>query len=209
MGLIKGAVNLTRYWLAENPTEIGDDYVAERLQGNAFLDIEATTEEEAIGWVDALNPMTTRFEPQDFNFGQVMIFGLRLDTRRVSGKTLNRYLALAEMQARQTGDRPLSVEQRRQLKVKVRLDLLARTPVSTDVHEVCWFPDRREVWLTGAGTKAREKFEDLWRRTFGLGLIMKIPFILAREMLPADLDPRSLEEASPSALLAGGRREPA
>ncbi len=205
MALIKGTVSLSRYRVLDALPDLSGEVVSERLEGTAFVDIEATAEEESLGWVEILNPLSTEFPEHSFNFGEMFILGMRLDTRRVSTKVVNRYLAMAEAQAKKLSEKPLTGEQRRELKNKVRSDLLSRTPVSTDVYEVCWFFKREEIWLVGAGTKIRERFEDLWRRTFGLGLLLKIPFLMARELLPTGVTAEELENAQATALF-GGRR---
>ena len=204
MGLIKGTVSLTRYLILEPPPELTDDYIIDCLNRNAFIDIDSTTEEESMGWVDVTNPLSTDFSFQTFNFGQMIILGLRMDTRKVSSKVVSRYFTMALAQAEQISEKPLNATQRKELKEKVRRDLLGRTPVNTDVFEVCWFPKKGELWLAAAGVKIREKLEDLWRRTFGLGLAMKIPFVLARELLPDSVPPDALDLAKPVALYGGG-----
>ena len=205
MSLLKGALNVTRYRVLDSPDEISNEFLEAHLQKNAFLDIDSTVEEESVGWVEVMNPFSTEFRADSFNFGPVLMFGLRIDTRRVSSKTVSRYLALAVAQAEQYSDKPLSNEQKRELKGRVRIDLLGRTPVTTDIYEVCWLMDEQELWLVGTGVKVRERFEDQWRRTFGLGLVMKIPYVLAKEHFPNDLPHEALEQVRPAALFGGPR----
>ena len=205
MSLLKGGLNITRYRVLDAPAEITDEFLEAHLQNNAFLDIDATTEEESIGWVEVMNTFSTEFRTDSFNFGTVRIFGLRVDTRRVSNKTVSRYLALAVAQAEEYSEKPLSNDQKRELKTRVRLDLLGRTPVATDVYEVCWLVGEEELWLVGTGVKVRERFEDLWRRTFKLGLIMKIPYVLAAEHLPSNVTTEDLDKVRPAALFGGPR----
>ena len=205
MGLIKGAVSLTRYRVLDSPPEISDDFISERLTSNRFLDIDAGPEEESVGWVEVLDPLSVGFAPTSFNFGQTVVLGLRVDIRRVSTKTVNRYLAVAEAETETVTGKPLTSNQRREMKAKIRNDLLIRTPLSTDVFEVCWFPKRDEVWLAATGTKIREKFEEQWRRTFSLGLLMKAPIMLAAELLPKDIPAETLERATASSLMTDGR----
>ena len=205
MTLIKGSFGLTRYRVLDAPADINPEFLAERLRRTAFLDIDHTVEEESLGWVEILDHLSSNFDPLTFHFGPVAAMGLRLDRRKVPAKVLNRYLALAEAEASAQKDGPLSSEERRKLKNRVRHDLLARTPVTTDVFEVCWFLKEEEVWLVGSGTQARERFEDQWRRTFNLGLTMKIPYLLARELVPVGLSPEVLDQIKPAALWGGKR----
>lgn len=205
MSLLKGTVSLTRYSLQEPPPEPTEEFIAGHLKHNAFVSIDDTPEPESMGWVEPLNPLAADFGPGTFYFGEMIILGLRVDVRQVPAKLVNRYFNLAAVQAEKMSQRPLSAAQRNSLKAKVRADLVARIPVSTDVSEVCWFVKTGEVWLLGQGTKLRERFEDLWRRTFGLGLILKIPYILARELLPTGVGLAQLDQAKSAAFFAGGK----
>jgi DNA recombination-dependent growth factor C len=188
----------------EQPPEITNEFIADRLTRNAFLDIEGGLDEESTGWVEALDMTAADFTESSFDFGPAVVLGMRVDQRKVSPKVLKRYLALAEAQRESETGQPVSSKERREIKGKLHQELMGRTPVSTDVYEVCWFIADQEVWLMGAGTKLRERFEDLWRRTFGLGLVMLIPFVLARELAPAEADPEALDRARPAVLFGSG-----
>jgi DNA recombination-dependent growth factor C len=200
MGLIQGPVNLTRYRVLDSPPELTDEFLTERLKRNLFLDIENTPDEESMGWVEILDHLAVDFNPTSFHFGPVIAMGLRIDTRRLSAKTVKRYLTMAVAQYESRNEKPMSSDQRRELKSKIRNDLLIRTPVNTDVYEVCWFPKQEELWLTATGVKIRERLEEMWHHTFGLGLIMKIPFVLARDLCPANIPDEAIDLARPSAL---------
>lgn len=204
MGLLKGSVSLTRYRVTDAPPELTDEFITTHLQQNCFLDIENLPEEESIGWVEILDNWATEFNPVNFNYGRVIALGMRVDRRKLAARTVNRYTAIAQAQAEKLGEKPLTVQQRRVLKAKVRQELLGRTPVSTDVYDVCWLVDQAEIWLVGTGTKLREIFEDLWRRTFGLGLQMMIPYILSMEFLPPGVGPETLEKLQSATLYGEG-----
>ena len=203
MSLIKGSVSLTRYTVLDQPPDVTDEFISQHLRNNAFMDIEGTTEEESVGWVEVLDPLQVVFEPVSFRFGPAVAMTLRVDTRKVSAKTVNRYFALAEMQAEAAGQKPRTADERRTLKLKVRQDLLMRTPINTDVFEVVWMPGEAEVWLTAVSSKMRERFEDLWRQTFKMGLLMKIPWVLAQQKLPKGKTSQDLDQLKPHAWLSG------
>lgn len=203
MSLIKGSVSLTRYSVLDQPPDVTDDFLTQHLRNNAFMDIEGTTEEESVGWVEVLDPLQVGFDPISFRFGPAVAMALRVDARKLSAKTVNRYLALAEMQAEAAGQKPRTAEERRTLKLKVRQDLLMRTPVTTDVYEVVWMPGEAEVWLAAVSSKTRERFEDLWRQTFKMGLLMKIPWVLAQQNLPQGMTHQDLDRLKPQAWLSG------
>ena len=204
MGLLEGAVRLTRYHLPEAPALPEDHELAERLEIHAFASIENSPQESSSGWVEILDPFQSRFEPHRFRFGDLVALALRTDSRRLSPAVLKRYLTLAEADLRARADQGLSREQRRELKDRVRLELLGRIPVSTRVCEAVWFTMEGEVWLAGAGTKDREVFEDLWRRTFGFGLVWQIPYLLASRRLPDGASAEDLAGLKPAALYGRG-----
>ena len=203
MGLLKGNISLTRYKVLDSPPEFTEEFLTDRFRRNAFMDIDKTPEEESMGWVEILNHFSTEFEPYRFNFGDVIVIGFRVDVRKVSAKMVNRYLAQAESELGE--EKQLNAEEKRLLKAKVRQDLLTRTPVNTDVYEICWFPRMAEVWLCASGTKIRERFEAHWIQTFNLGLGMKMPFILGVDHLPEGATTETLDQALPSALYGGIR----
>jgi DNA recombination-dependent growth factor C len=197
MGLIKGALSLTRYRVLEEPPEtLTDEYLSGRLAQNAFLDIEYTAEEQSLGWVEFFNHLGIVFNPATYRFGGLLAFTLRLDTRRLPPPILRRYCALREAQLTRDGHRLNSLT-RRQMKEAVKAQLLPRVLVATELMEVAWLHGENEVWLAAAGEKRRELFEELWGRTFGLALRM--------EALPLTLD--NLTDRLRQALLAS-RPEP-
>jgi DNA recombination-dependent growth factor C len=204
MGLIKGALSLTRYRVREEPPEtLTDEYVSGRLARNAFLDIEDGPEERGLGWVEFFNHLGTDFNPAAYRFGGVLAFTLRLDTRRLPPPILRRYCALREARyIAQTGRRPNSLV-RREMKEAVRAELLLRALVNTELMEVAWLHQENEVWLAAAGEKRRELFEDLWGRTFGLALQMEaLPVTFGLENLTGRLR-KALLEVRPEPIWLG------
>lgn len=202
MGFLKGGLSLSRYRVMDEPPEMTDEYLSERLKKNAFWDIEASAEEAGLGWVEMLDPWSIIFDPASYRFGGLVAFNLRLDSRRLSARTVNRYLVLEEARYIESVGRPPSTLTRRELKNKVRSDLLRRTPVDTDLSEVLWSPARHELWLGATGEKKRDLFEELWRESFGLSLKFLTPVSLAPELIPEEKHPL-LAALKPSALLGG------
>jgi DNA recombination-dependent growth factor C len=204
MGLIKGALSLTRYRVREEPPEmLTDEYLSERLAKNAFLDIENGPEERSLGWVEFFNCLGTDFNPATYRFGGLLAFTLRLDSRRLPPPILRRYCAIRESSYKnQTGRQPNSLDRRR-MKEAVKADLLTRIPVNTELMEVAWLYGENEVWLAAAGEMRREIFEELWKRTFGLALQMEaLPVTYGLENLTGRLR-QALLEARPESIWLG------
>jgi hypothetical protein len=203
MSLIKGSINLTRYKVIENidTPDIDIDYIQKQLQSFRFQSIDETLDAESVGWVETLDSLSTEFSPTIFNFGECYTMGMRVDTRNVSTKMFKRYVAIAIAKEEERAGRPLSADERGSRKNFVYAGLMNKAPVDTDVFGVCWFQKRAEVWLAGTGTRTRERFEALWQKTFGTGLLLKIPYVSARDMISQD----GLERISPTSFTAGRR----
>jgi hypothetical protein len=189
VGLIKGNMPLTRYRLVDD-AEIPERVIfADRLKSRPFIDIEqAFQETECWGWVEALDPLKSNFDLNDLAFGDWLVFALRWDQRKVPGAVFNRYLTIAL----KNFEGVISLEVRREIKERVRRELHERQPVRTDVFHVIVNPNTDEVWLLGTGNGVRERFEDFWRKTFGFGLVLMIPFVAARQHIEIE----TLEQAT-------------
>ncbi len=199
MGFIKGSLSLTRYRVKEEPPEtLSDEYIDERLAKNAFLDIENSAEERSLGWVEFMNHLGTNFNPATYRFGGLLAFTLRLDSRKLASKTVNRYYAIREAKyAQDLGRRP-NIEVKKALKDTVRAELMPRAFLNTELMEVAWLYRENELWLAASGEKKREAFEELWRETFGLSLQMLVPATVGLEILTAELQGALLSsKASP------------
>jgi DNA recombination-dependent growth factor C len=204
MSFVKGGATITRYRIFEELEEgLTDSFIQDRLTKNAFIDIEETSEESSIGWVQVFNHLETEFPVETWRFGEMFAFSLRLDERKLAAKTLNRYvdIAVARFQA-QTGRKPNSGK-KREIKDALRLDLLRRSLLDTKLFEVVWLSENREVWLGAAGEKNRSIFEEAWGRTFGLGLRLLAPVTIGLEILKKPQKERLLALKNPSSFIAG------
>ena len=203
MSLIKGSINLTRYKVIDkiDTPDIDIDFVQKQLQALRFQSIDETLDTESVGWVQVLDDLSTAFPPTGFDFGVCYAMGMRVDMRKVSAKMFKRYVAIAIAKEEERAGRPLSADERGSRKNFVYAGLMNKAPVNTDVFGVCWFHKRGEVWLAGTGTKTRERFEALWGKTFGTGLLLKIPYTNARDIIIKD----TLERISPTSFTAGRR----
>jgi DNA recombination-dependent growth factor C len=187
MGLLKGNPSITRYRVADDiPPEFTEEFVGERLRKYAFVDIEKSPEEQSVGWVELLNDLSVAFDQGTYKFGPNYAFNLREDTRKLSTKILNRYYAIVEAEfVKKMTRKPNSVK-KKELKENLRRDLLRRSLLSTDLHEVAWLTKQNEVWLSGSGEKLRALFEDQWNRTFALSIRLLTPITMAVELAPPD-----------------------
>lgn len=204
MGIFKGSATLSRYQVkGDNPPDFWD-FVDRRIRANVFLDIEQGTDESAVGWVSAHDFMDTGFAYAAYALDPYIVLGMRVDQRKLSTSLVRKYLRIEMKKALAARDgRPLSRHDREELKEKVRLDLLRRIPPTTQVYEVCWDTAKAELWLGAAGRGVRDLLEDLFRRTFDLALIPRLPYLVAGDLIgPGPLAQR-LEAARPLSLYQG------
>ncbi|MDR1081155.1 MAG: recombination-associated protein RdgC [Deltaproteobacteria bacterium] len=187
MGILKGAPSVTRYRIADAvPEEYTEEFIGDRLKKYAFSDIENSSEESSLGWAELMDTLSWDFAEGSYRIGPNYAFTMRQDQRKLPTKILNRYYMIREAQiAEKTGRKPNSVK-RKELKEALRLELLRRCLLTTDVWDVVWLTGRQELWLAGAGEKLRALFEELWSRTFGLSLRMLVPVTIGLELLDED-----------------------
>jgi DNA recombination-dependent growth factor C len=187
VGILKGAPTVTRYRLADAvPSDYTEEFIGERLKKFAFRDIENSSEESSSGWVELLDALNWDFGEGSYRIGPNYAFTMRLDQRKLPGKILNRYYVIREAEVvEKTGRKPNGVR-RKELKEALRLELLRRCLLTTDLYEVVWLTGRQEIWLSGGGEKLRALFEDLWGRTFGIAIRMLVPVTIGLELLDDD-----------------------
>ncbi|MDR2352515.1 MAG: recombination-associated protein RdgC [Deltaproteobacteria bacterium] len=187
MGLLKGNTSLSRYRLIDKiPDDFTEDFIGERLRKFSFTDIEREPEESSFGWVEIFNDLTYEFPVGSYKFGPNYAFTLRHDYRRLSSKILNRYLRIKEAEfIAETGRKPNSIK-KKELRENLRLSLLKRTLLATDLFEVAWFTQEQEVWFAGVGEKNRVLFEELFLRTFGIAFRLLVPIALGLELTHPD-----------------------
>lgn len=201
MGLFKGSATLSRYQVKGDMPADFWEFVDRRIRANVFLDIEQSTEEQAVGWCSAHDFLDTTFAYAAYALDPYIVLGLRVDRRKVAASLVRKYLRLEINKALAArGGRALSRHDREEMKEKVAFDLMRRTPPSTQVFEVVWDTAKAEVWLGSSGRGVRDLFEDAFKRTFDLALWPRLPYLLAGDLLgPGPLAAR-LEEARPLSL---------
>jgi DNA recombination-dependent growth factor C len=201
MGLIKGSLSLSRYQVKGDAPPDFWDFVDRRIRANLFLDIEGSTEEQAVGWVSAHDYLDVSFAYASYALAPYVVLGLRWDRRRVAAGLIKKYHRLEVQKALALRDgRGLSRPEREELKEKVHLDLLRRMPPTTQAFEVCWDTARGEVWLGSAARAVRDLFEDLFRRTFDLQTWPRLPYLLAGDLLGQGPLGQRLDAARPLSL---------
>lgn len=201
MGLFKGSATLTRYQVKGDTPPDFWEFVDRRIRANVFLDIEDSTEEQAVGWCSAHDFLDTNFAYAAYALDPYIVLGLRVDRRKVAASLVRKYLRLEINKALAVREgRALSRHDREELKEKVAFDLMRRTPPATQVFEVVWDTAKSEVWLGSSGRGVRDIFEDHFKRSFDLALWPRLPYLLAGDLLGPGALASRLEEARPLSL---------
>jgi hypothetical protein len=184
MGLLKGNPTVTRYRILDTLTDdFTEGFIGERLKKQAFVDIESSTDESSVGWVELFDPLSVEFPLESYVFGNTYSFIMRMDSRRLSTKILSRYYAITEAGFFEKNGRLPNSKKKKEMKETLRLELLKRTLLTTDLYEVVWFPLTSEIWLFGSGEKLRVGFEELFGQTFGLSMRLIVPVTMGLELL--------------------------
>jgi DNA recombination-dependent growth factor C len=198
MGLIKGSVTLTRYQVSGDLPASGADFLDTRIREHCFRDIEQSTDEQSVGWVNMSDFMDTSFAYSAYSLEPYIILGFRVDKRRVPASLLRKYHRMEMDKAiKMREGRALGRADREQLKEKARLGLLARIPPDTKVYDVVWDTARAQVWLGSASKGVTDLFEDHFEKSFTMGLTPRLPFLLAGDLLEGESARQRLEAARP------------
>ncbi len=202
MGLTAGSTSLTRFRLLEDRVDsalIAD--VAARLRRFAFRDIDDTAEERSFGWVAFGNMLDTSFEAEPVDVGDVLLFALRLDTRRVPAAVFKKHVAIALANAlaaaKAQGKKFLSKEEKLEIRERVALQLRARFLPIPAVFQVVWNLRRREVLFASVHPKVLDLFQELFSLTFGLHVEPLTPYFAARALVD-EAGQRLLDEHQPT-----------
>lgn len=192
MGINANSVNLVQYQVLDMPAvENPAEWAQEKLIQNAFVSIDNSSEESAIGWVTLDDPLEAEFaDPRDFHRPPYLCFTLRQDRRRVPAALLRRRLKQAEGEflAAHPGMQRVPKQKREELRDSVQAALLARTLPTPSMFDIAWNTERGLLLFTGTSTRAIEAFEGLFRQTFPeLRLVARHPFAHARAVINPEL----------------------
>lgn len=198
MGILSKSVSFCRYMVqGELP---GDflSWVDNCLKKNSFLDIDDSSQEKSIGWVELDNLLENDFHQGSAHKGEYLTFSLRIDTRKVPAALFRKHYLLAESIQTRQKTRTLSRAQKAELKETVMQELLRRQMPQPHLYDVVWSPAQGRLWLFSTSPKVREVFETLFRDTFELDLYLLFPYTLGQSLLKIESQWQALESLIPS-----------
>jgi Putative exonuclease, RdgC len=200
MGILANTVSICHFRIIGNvPADDIFTWMAEHLQQHAFRSIDATLEEQAVGWVHLTDHRATDFcSPADFWHDGYAAFTLRIDQRKIPAALTKSYQRAAEedfLVAQPTLQR-VPKQKREDLRDAVRLALLSKTlPVPSTV-DLLWNTRDNILTITSLSTKNIDLVDAHIKRTFpDLRLVALHPMARAARACKPELLP-ALEKAN-------------
>jgi hypothetical protein len=127
--------------------------------------------EKATGWVSTDHALDIEFSPEKNKTGQFLVFGLRIDQRKVNPAIYKAHCAM-ELKAVQEalGGMRVPLDERRDIRRRVKQQLLADVAPKTAVYDVFWDIAARRLYFGCTSPTPRGEFTELFERSFGLKL---------------------------------------
>ena len=198
MGFAARSVSLFRYRIKGELEGSFWDVVAEGVRKGAFREVESAGDIIATGWTYIEDFTDHSFEQAGYVRGNYVALSLRIDSVRIPSRILEIHFKKESVRLLQeTGRKRLSSGQSRELKDRLKESLRHKAFPSIQVYDMVWNTSDGVVYLGQHSARARERFEDHFKKSFGLTLIPLIPYIRAQELLESDADRNRLDELTP------------
>jgi hypothetical protein len=187
MGFLSGSASFMRFSVEGELPNPFWDWAAERIAAYSFKDIDDTLDEYSIGWVSILNMFDSDFEYASYAAADYVVLSMRVDERKVSSAVLKKVIAKEEERIRKDKQVPkLSRSMRVEIKERVKSQLLRKSVPIPAVYDICWnLADNTLLFFT-TGKNSMTLLEDLFKDTFGLSLVLQIPFLTAGRIIEED-----------------------
>ena len=184
MGLLSSSTSFVRYSVEGELAANFWDFAAERISAFSFRDIDDSHEERSIGWVSVLNMFDAEFAYASFAAGDYIALTMRLDERKVAPKVLKKFCLKEEERIKKERQIPkLNKSQKIEIKENIQLMLLKKAVPIPATYDLCWNLSNNTLLFFSTSQKAQEHLEDFFKKTFGLNLVLQIPYLTAEHLL--------------------------
>ncbi len=183
MGLLSNSATFVRYAVEGDLPANFWDFAAERIKRNSFRDIDDTFEEYSIGWVSVVNMFDSDFAYASYAAGDYIALSLRIDERKVSASILKKFCLKEEERIKKERQIPkLGRGQRLEIKENMQLMLMKKAVPMPAVYDLSWNLADNTVLFFSTNSKAQSALEDFFKETFGLYLVLQVPYLTATHL---------------------------
>jgi hypothetical protein len=184
MGLLAGTASFTRFTVEGELPDNTWDFIAEQVAKQSFKDIDDTLDEFSLGWVSVGDMFDSKFSYGSYAAGDYVALSMRMDERKVSSAVLKKFTAKEEARIKEEKDlRRLSRSVRLEIKERLKAELMRKSPPVPAVYDLCWNVPNGTVLFFSNSRKPIALLEDLFKETFGLSLIMQVPWNTALQLV--------------------------
>jgi recombination associated protein RdgC len=177
VGILSASVSITRYTVEGDLKGPVVDSVLEGLKKNTIMEIDQEVLEMTAGWTSTKRPYFPDFEGSSFVVGPYFIFSLRIDSKRVPSKVIQKYVAIEiKKKLSESGRQYLSREEKRMMKDNVTNMLYRRYPAVPNIIDLIWEYEARKVLFFSNQKSANETVETLFLKSFSMTLVRMFPY---------------------------------
>lgn len=183
MGLLSGAASFMRFSVEGELPEPFWEVVAERVKARSFQDIDDTLEEYSIGWISVAGMFDADFAYASFAAGDYVVLAMRVDERKVAPAVLKKCVLKEEERLKRERQVPrLPRSTLMEIKERVRSQLVGKAVPVPAVYDLVWNLSDGTVLFFSTSKKALVLVEELFKETFGLSLVLQIPWTTAEHL---------------------------
>lgn len=190
MGLLSNSGTFVRFAVEGELPENFWEFAADRIAANAFKDIDDNYEEYSIGWVSVMNMFDSQFAFASHAVGDYIVLSMRIDERKVPSSVLKKFCMKEEERVKKERQVPkLSRGQRLEIKENIKMMLTKKASPIPAVYDLCWNLANNTVLFFSTSASVHTALEDLFKETFGLHLVLQVPYLAAAHLLQPDQEP--------------------
>ncbi len=183
MGLLTGSASLTRFAVSGELPASPWDFIAGQVVKYAFKDIDDTLDELSVGWVAVDNMFDASFAGASYAAGDYVALTMRVDERRVSSAVLKKFCQKEERRILREKQLPrLARAARLEIRERIHAELLRKSPPVPSTCDLYWHVGEGRVLFFSTSKKNISLLEELFRESFGLGLVLQIPWLVGEGM---------------------------
>ncbi len=201
MGLLTGSASFIRFSVEGEIPEHFWDFIADSVAAHSFQDIDDTMDEYSIGWVSVANMFDSDFAFSSYAAGDYVVLTMRVDERKISPAVLKKFSMKEEERIKREKQIPrLSRAARLEIKERIRAELVRKSAPIPATYDLCWSLSDSTLFFFSTSKKAMALLEDLFKETFGMSLILQIPWLIGARMVEGDALEK-YEQMSPAVLI--------